>query len=266
MASLHIGWGSFRNLDIVAARGSGAALLLDINVHQFRVWRAVLAALQLAQAPTRFVETVVPMLPRRPGLRQFSDDTREWLLTETRREGSWLQASRPERYAHIRKLAVDGMIAVGCLDMRGGVSGDGRFARLAAKLDLARHAGFEPDTLYLSNVPWMLAQPHGFFGEDHSQFLPEEAAGGAITRVRANLAEIAPFFRNVVCAIHYAPHSRPGDLHWETRLLTPGEFIADASWRELIGLQNSAGALQISSGHAFLVQSAPSRLPETSRD
>jgi hypothetical protein len=241
MASLHIGWGSFRNLDIVAARGSGAALLLDINVHQLRVWRAVLTALQAARTPTRFLETVVPMLPQRPKLRQFSDDTRAWLLTETRREGSWLQASRPERYEHIRKLAIDGMIAVGCLDMRGGVSGDGRFTRLAAKLDVARQAGFEPDTLYVSNVPWMLAQPHGFFGEDHSQFLPEERAGSAITRARANLAEIAPYFRNIVCAIHFAPHSRPDDLHWETRLLTPGEFIADASWRELTGFQDLAG-------------------------
>lgn len=36
-ARVHVGWGSFRNLDVAGARRSGWILLLDVNRHQFRV-------------------------------------------------------------------------------------------------------------------------------------------------------------------------------------------------------------------------------------
>src|SRR5690606_17528254 len=35
-ARVHMGWGSFRYLDLMAARGSCWGLLCDVNIHQFR--------------------------------------------------------------------------------------------------------------------------------------------------------------------------------------------------------------------------------------
>src|SRR5687768_8896996 len=86
-ARLHVGWGSFRNLDIVAARRSGAAILLDINEHQFAVWAAVRQAIVAAEEPVGFIDAVVPLLPTQPPLRQFHTSTSEWLKMELDRAG-----------------------------------------------------------------------------------------------------------------------------------------------------------------------------------
>src|SRR5262245_49979551 len=71
---VHVGWGSFRNLDISVARRSSWLLLLDINRHQFRVWEGIRAAMDdpACVDATSFVDIVVPLLPHEPRLRQFS--------------------------------------------------------------------------------------------------------------------------------------------------------------------------------------------------
>lgn len=231
---LHLGWGSFRNLDIAAMRQSRWALILDINIHQFHVWEAVLAALAESEDAEDFIGRAVERLPVEPRLRQFTPDTRAWLAGDCERRGSWLARHAPERFKHVRAMAREQRIALACLDMRGGAGGKDAgggtqpFRDLAQWLEAARPLGGVPDTLYVSNVPWMLAQPKGFFGEDHGA-QPEESW----RRVRENLGMLASQFGRIVSAMHLAPHARMGDLQWETRLCEPAEFMDRANWKPL---------------------------------
>ncbi|MFA7596085.1 MAG: hypothetical protein WCY92_06985 [Novosphingobium sp.] len=225
---LHLGWGSFRNLDIVAARQSRWALLMDINIHQFRVWDAVLSALRTAASAEEFIELAVAALPARPRLRQFLPDTGEWLRADRARDGSWLAEHAPERFRHVSRMAREGRIELARVDMRGGMDRECPFAALSGGMSEARAAGVVPDTLYVSNVAWMLAQSNGFFGEEQG---PDSAWRGA----RSNLALLAPHFRHIVCAMSLAPHARPDDLQWETRVYEPAEFIRAERWERMAG-------------------------------
>jgi hypothetical protein len=200
--AVHLGWGSFRNLDIVAARRSGWALLLDVNVHQFRVWEAVGAALRdpAARDPAAFIERLIPRLPSAPRLRQFSDSTRRWLEGDLERPGSWLFVEDAARFHHVRRLFVDDRVVCGCLDLRGGRAGLDLFPDLAQRMHVVAAAGYARfETLYVSNIPWMLAQPRGFFDEAHGAHAadPEQPV---LRQVRRNLAQIAPYFRHVLSA------------------------------------------------------------------
>lgn len=217
-ARIHVGWGSFRNLDIAAARRSAGVLLLDINLHQFRVWDAVGAALEVSECvdAESFVDLVEPLLPKEPRLRQFVPSTREWLRADIGRTGSWLHG---ENFVHVRELFREGRVATGCIDLR---DSSGVFARFAERM-----RGGTFDTLYVSNLPWMLAQGESFFGEI-VQSGPAEVA-----KTRANLAQVAPRFARVVEAGHLAAESTPGDLQWQTRALAPAAFLADDYWAAL---------------------------------
>ncbi|MGE0665827.1 MAG: hypothetical protein AB7O49_04635 [Sphingomonadales bacterium] len=233
---VHMGWGSFRNLDIAAARRSSWMLLMDVNVHQFRVWDAVRSALcdPAVTDAASFVGTVTPLLPHTPRLRQFSTCTRTWLMGDLERPGSWLFAERPERFAWVQDLFRAGRVATGCMDLRGAAGGGGdAFGDLAGCMAAAaarRLAAF--DTLYVSNIPWMMAQDLGFFGESHDPYL---AAGEArvLDRVHANLAEIAPVFGLVVSSAHLRPDATAANLQWHTQILTPSAFVDDGYWRPL---------------------------------
>lgn len=241
---VHVGWGSFRNLDIAAARRSRWVLLLDINRHQFRVWDGVRAALadELCRDPTSFVEIVEPLLPHQPRLRQFAESTREWLRGDLDREESWLNRSRPERFAWVRALFREDRVATGCIDLR---SPDGsHFAAMAARLASAAAAGeAEFDTLYVSNLPWMLAQREGFFGESNATFAPA-GEGSVIRLVHRNLAHIAGYFRHVVSAAQLAACSRAEDLQWRTEALTPAAFLADDYWSPLAPVSGAFRSLR----------------------
>ncbi len=233
----HVGWGSFRNLDIAAVRRSSWLLLLDVNLHQFRVWDAVRAALldPAATDAAAFVDIVLPLLPAEPRLRQFAASTRTWLTGDLERPGSWLFAERPERFTWLRGLFRDGRVAAGCLDLRGRPRGDGDpFGAMAGRMAAAaRRGAADLDTLYVSNIPWMMAQDLGFFGESHREFLPPGALR-ALDQVHSNLRAIAPAFRLVVSAAHLRPEATPDNLQWHTEVLPPAAFLDDAYWNTLV--------------------------------
>jgi len=231
---LHLGWGSFRNLDLVAARRSGAALLLDVNVHQVRVWEAVRAALIGSADASAFIGQVVPKLPHAPRLRQFSESTPGWLRGDLERPGSWLCAARPERFRHVRELFAAGRVATASLDLRGGSPGGRRFDFLAHELQTT---GLALDTVYLSNIPWMLAQPLGFFGENHEPFLAEPRLS-PLQNVHAHLGRFIRRARWVVSAMRLRADASPDNLQWTTELLRPEEFFAADAWSAL-GLEAS---------------------------
>ncbi len=239
---VHMGWGSFRNLDIAAARRSSWLLLMDVNLHQFRVWDAVRAALcdpAVADAAA-FVEAVVPLLPHQPRLRQFSSCTRTWLMGDLERPGSWLFAERPERFAMIQALFRDRRVATGCMDLRGAPGGDGDpFGVLATRItDAAARAGASFDTLYVSNIPWMMAQDVGFFGESHEPYMTE-GEDRVLDRVRRNLSTLAPCFGMIVSAAHLRPDATPANLQWHSEILTPGAFTDEGYWAPLVPVDAS---------------------------
>lgn len=230
----HVGWGSFRNLDIAAARRSSWVLLLDINRHQFRVWEGVRQAMDdpACKDAAAFVAAVVPLLPHQPRLRQFVPDTHDWLLGDLDRPESWLYRDRPERFRHIRDLFRTGRVATGCVDLRAPAD-HGIFHQMAERIEAATARGAaEFDTLYVSNLPWMLAQREGFFGESNAQ-LAAPGNADVLAQVRGNLAAIAPRFRHVVEAGQLAPTSHQDDLQWRTGVLSPEAFLDQSYWTTL---------------------------------
>jgi hypothetical protein len=226
---LHMGWGSFRNLDIVAARRSAWALLVDVNLHQFRVWSAVETALAHPSARTaeHFIDVLLPLLPTVPRLRQFAVSTRRWLRSDLERPGSWMCLDAPERFDWVRALFGQGRVHRACLDMRGGPQGHGTFAELRRRLDQAvSEDRVMADTFYVSNLPWILAQPIGFFGERHDAHMPQgsHSAGHAVWQ---NLAELAPAFDTVTSAARLRADATADNLQWETQCLTPEAFLKE---------------------------------------
>jgi hypothetical protein len=244
--TVHIGWGSFRNLDIAAARKSTWVLLLDINIYQLKVWEAVAKALLQAEVdtPAAFIDAVIPYLPRVPRLRQFAESTRDWLLSDLERQGSWLCEATPDRFAYVRDLFRNNRLNVGCLDLRAGrVSEESPFEEMYRLMLLARvNHQITFDTLYVSNIPWMLAQPVGFFGESHQSQMGETNEP-VLGRVHHNLSRITPVFQQVISAAQLAANAVSEDLQWETQLLEPADFLSEQYWKSLGLKPGDSGAL-----------------------
>jgi hypothetical protein len=198
---VHLGWGSFRNLDLVAARRSDAALLLDVNEHQREVWECVERALLSTDGPRAFARRLADLLPANPRPRRFRESLREWLEADLARPGSWLEERAPERHAHLRALFAAGRVGVTALDVR-----DAALAPLALA---AAACGGEAraDTIYLSTLPWMVRQPRDLFGEPNPP-------GGA-ERMWEQLATLA------------------SDATWLVRAeaLVDGATLEDPRWR-----------------------------------
>lgn len=222
---IHVGWGSFRNLDIAAARSSASVYLCDINLHQFRVWRAVRQALHGADSPAAFVDAVAPKLPQRPRLRMFSTDVRDWIGRELSRPDSWLNERSTERYRHIRELFETGAVRVLQLDLATSPDAPLRpFGRLAARLsERASNDGFAVDTVYVSNIPFMLQQAVGFFGEDQSS--DGRSVSASLHAVRHNLGSLASPAALLITAEHLATTSTNDNLQWRTEVLQLDAYL-----------------------------------------
>jgi len=244
--TVHVGWGSFRNLDIAAARKSSWVLLLDINIYQLKVWEAVAKALSQADVdtPVAFIDAVITYLPHVPRLRQFSESTRDWLLSDLERQGSWLCEATPDRFDYVRDLFRKNRLIVGCLDLRAGrVTEESPFAAMHTLMQLARvNHEITFDTLYVSNIPWMLAQPVGFFGETHQSQMGDTSEP-VLGRVHHNLSRITPAFQKVISAAQLAANASREDLQWETQLLEPADFLAEQYWKSLGLKPGDSGAL-----------------------
>jgi hypothetical protein len=234
IAGMHVGWGSFRNLDIVAARRSCCALVFDINHHQLQVWRAVEEAILAGQSGLDFTVILDRLLPRTPPLRQFSDSTLDWLHGDLARPQSWLWRRKPERFLHVKSLFESGSIGFAALDIRGrspdpaSVATD-PFDTLARRLrQLESRHGIVTDTIYVSNIPYMLRNKSGFYGDDNEKWNLTIADGRgrhrrlpAYERMWWNLEKIARPGTLLISAESLSPRSRADDLQWRTRC---GEF------------------------------------------
>jgi len=206
---LHVGWGSFRNLDLVAARRSDAVLLLDVNRHQRVVWECVRGALETSTTAAAFVERLARTLPREPPPRRFGDSLVAWLQADLTRASSWLSERAPDRYAFVRSRFAEGCVGVACLDVR-------EASRAATVLSRAGADGGErADTLYLSTLPWMVRQPADLFGRPQ--------APGGLERLWREVEGLCSPRTWVVRAEAPAAANRPDDLRWRTEAQLIGE-------------------------------------------
>lgn len=216
---LHIGWGSFRNLDIVAARQSDYCLLCDINTHQIRLWEQVSATLEQAETAAEFCALLPERTPNSPRPRQFSDSMRVWLDGDRTRPQSWLADENPQRYRFVQELFSSGRLSSVCLDLIDQApvgSQEGRFAQLRKMLDHARETqGVYLDTLYLSNIGYMLAQPKGFFGD--LQTLLTQTADPVAT-MRRNLSQLGTPVA-LITAEQLREDASEDNLQWQTQLV-----------------------------------------------
>ncbi len=219
---LHLGWGSFRNLDIVAARQSSFAIVCDLSLRQIELWSRCKTIIAIAQTAKQFVELFSDTAPAQPPLRRHSTSISAWLGSELGRRQSWL-GSAPA-YRHVRQLVLDNRFELLCCDLRDNTRHEGTtlFQQLEQSLQSMLQAGFcRPDTLYLSNIPWMLMNPRGFFGETHSL---DEAEDGFQLMVD-NLKKIVPLFYRVVSAHQQADVSTTVNRQWQTLLYEPAVFF-----------------------------------------
>lgn len=233
---LHMGWGSFRNLDIVVARGSDAALLCDISLMQIEMWHQALAMILISGKPEEFVKLFCKYIrkhprPRFPRKNQYSLET--WLTRDLSRKSSWLGSLKSFR--HIKHLVSNQKIEIVCCDVReanlGGndISSDrnGLFFKLAQSLrEMIVDEFALPDTLYLSNLAWMMKNSDGFFGEKHPQQLLGLPFPG-YTALIENIQQIAPLFNCVISAHNLAADSKGDSVLWKTKLFQANSFIRE---------------------------------------
>lgn len=229
-ARIHVGWGSFRNLDVAAARRSDGVLLLDVNRHQRVIWEtvAVVLAAPEATSPARFAAALAEALPDRPTSRRFIPELGQWLASDLERPQSWLCAGRPERFAHVRMLFRTGAVAIACVDLLDSAPGAPVHLLADTLASAARGAEGRPDTLYLTNLPWMLLQRDAFYGASE----PAEALLPRRARVQAAIGAIAAPFAHVIAAARETSRSAPAYRAWWTELLAPTD-LDDAFWKRI---------------------------------
>ena len=231
---LHMGWGSFRNLDIIVARGSKAALLCDVSLMQIEMWHQAFALILMSGNPAEFVELFCKYTRRYPRPRfpqggQVSFET--WLNRDLSRKSSWLGSLQSFQY--IKDLINNQKIEIICCDVRDlpvineafAREGDGLFHCLKGSLsEMIVDEFAKPDTLYLSNLAWMMKNSDGFFGEKH----PRQQLGDPFpgyTSLVTNIQEIAPFFNLVISAHNLSPVSKENSVLWKTELFQSTDFI-----------------------------------------
>ncbi len=227
VSRLHIGWGSFRNLDIAAVRLSSFILLCDINQHQINIWQCLAKAITACDTKHDFIALLAETLPKNPRLRQFHHSTLEWLQSDFDRSESWLYDGHPERFEFIRSLFFNDAFAVTSLDLRIPLTHQSPFLKLKGLLkDLKHQQGAELDTLYISNIPYMLKQPKGFFGEPQLMESDNDSPLNAYQILWHNLSLIAGPNTHLINAEYLSSNCQPDDLQWVTRLEAAQERIS----------------------------------------
>lgn len=229
ISRLHLGWGSYRNLDIIAARHSDYAIICDVSLHQIEMWHLTLATLRQTKSPKEFIDLFCslarknprPRFPVKSGL-SFQD----WFYSDLDREMSWL--NNLDAFLHIKNLAMEQKIEIVCCDIRDRSTYNGVdfFSDIHHSLEKMKKENFcFPDTLYVSNLPWMMKNESGFFGEMHTEQNHDIQFPGYFMMLE-NLKIITPLFSEVISAHELSSISTPDSVQWKTQLFESIDFIA----------------------------------------
>lgn len=228
---MHLGWGSFRNLDIIAARSSTCALVFDLNEHQLAIWHALAETITGCRTAEKLVTRLSTTLPDKPRLRRFTDTVEAWLQSDLRRAESWLGSGNHRYFEHIRGLFQDHAIGIVCLDICGCEShrdqpGRPGFARLASALrQLEASRKIFPDTLYLSNIPYMLRNNSGFFSKPEWRWVSDTHKDCGTTTGETALHMMWNNLRGVV---------RPTTMTVQAARLAEGFTDKDPQWQTTV--------------------------------
>jgi len=231
---LHMGWGSFRNLDIIVSRGSDAALLCDVSLLQIEMWHQVFALVLIADNPEEFVKLFCNHTRKHPRPR-FPQNSRDsfqtWLTKDLSRKSSWLGSLKS--FQHIKDLIGNQKIEIVCCDVRdknisqsaNTKDENGLFLKLMHSLREMMDDEFAlPDTLYLSNLAWIMKNSDGFFGENHPLQQPGDPLPG-YTAMIENIQKIAPLFNYAISAHKLASDSKKDSVLWKTELFQANDLI-----------------------------------------
>lgn len=154
----HIGVSGLFNYDVVAARKSDFALLIDINKNTVALHWLTIMILQDTKIHTRqqFIKALMHNLREyKRELFIFSGSSISNLPQELTRKGSWLESD--EKFSYIQQMAVENRIMPTLLS----ISDRDALQKLAA---IIKENGFRLDTLYTSNViEWLLRKTNDAF-------------------------------------------------------------------------------------------------------
>ena len=226
---LHLGWGSYRNLDVVAACQSDYVMICDVSVRQMEIWFATLAAIRLANLPEEFVNVFASFMrsKTRPRYPVATEPVFEkWLIQDTNRKTSWLNSI--EKYKYIKTLIQEERIEFLCCDIleENTINSPNIFNELNSCLTRMKADSFaSPHTVYLSNLAWIMKDGANFFDahettvQEPMHFLPKYRL------MLKNLKSIVPHFENVISAHQLADTSSATNIHWQTHLFDGAEFI-----------------------------------------
>jgi hypothetical protein len=229
-AKLHFGWGSYRNFDIMASRHSDYAIIADVSLRQFDMWHTTFGVLRQVNSPKEFIEffsTIIRKNPRPRFPQKSGYSFKEWLSIDLQREMSWL--SNMDSFLHIKNLVLQDKIEIISCDIRDRVQYDEKYfftllSDLFKKMQIDEFAFL--DTLYVSNLPWMMKNESGFFGEIHTEGSYNAQFPG-YSMMLENLKMITPLFKKVISAHKLASNSSPDSVQWKTELFEPNEFILE---------------------------------------
>ena len=228
---MHMGWGSFRNLDIIAARSSACALIFDLNQHQLVIWHTLAETIVDCGTAEELISRLTIGLPDKPRLRRFTDTVEAWLRSDLGRAESWLCSNNTRHFKYIRGLFRKRAIGIACLDicecephrdqpLRTG------FTRLAGTCrQLQSSRGIFPDTLYISNIPYMLRNNSGFFGKPEWRWVSDAHSRNDPTTGDTALRKMWDNLRGVV---------GPGALTVQAAQLAEGFTDEDPQWQTSI--------------------------------
>lgn len=223
---LHMGWGSYRNLDIIVASQAEYAILCDVSLRQLDIWSRTFMAINLANTPKEFVNYMTSSLPQQPRPRFFGYSIEYWLEENLKVDGSWLH--KQESFDYIKKMVSQNKIETICCDIREPFNDDNTsmFSQLkSAILEMQQKNICIPNTLYLTNLPWMMKNELGFFGEKHHENKFDMLVG--LRLMLENLKYITPLFDTVVSAHTLAKESSSDNLQWLTHIYKPNDFIKE---------------------------------------
>jgi hypothetical protein len=222
---LHVGWGSYRNLDIITTRKSKYAIICDVNMRQLDIWSKTFMAIMLSNNAEEFIEFMYRSLPKAPRPRYFGSSLKEWFYQNKKSKESWMNSH--EKFVYVKDMVESNRIELMSCDIRENKNLDGKsiFSELNQSLQKMKDVGFcIPDTLYLTNLPWMMKRETGFFGEKHSD-KNSVAPSAGFELMLNNLKILAPQFKHVISSHKLARNSIDNDLQWHTQLYTAENIL-----------------------------------------
>lgn len=230
---LHVGWGSYRNLDIIVATKCDYGIICDVSLRQIDLWSKTFSAILLSSTPNDFIETISEILPKNPRPRYFGNSLEEWLKKSQKDLESWL--SEQKKFDYIKNLVKKDRIQLICCDIReqDTLHKKSTISELIQSINKLQKKNIcYPYTLYLTNLPWMMKNEKGFFGENHNLSINNDLGSLGFEYTLNNLKILSPLFKKIISAHKLAHDSKIDNLQWETNIYSSESLIKELEYEK----------------------------------